>query len=838
MSLNCCRVAVAAQLSLHGGGIITCRCTQLRARGPTLNPAKGPSGNRSLSSSSSSSKTTEPEDLTVKKAKQKSALSFQDRVKYLRESVTTASTRVQDSLHSSREAFLESMHALQTSSDGKEVKSKFTVKSDRKEVLSDETFDSDGHESSTASDHNNNSVDSKVESLNPNCGSNEDLPKGIEKSSTEGEVASSQARKPEVSYTQPDFWINIPSLQDRLNRMKVPFRRTAPQNSTSEPASDNLQEGHQDDGVVHLEPMLKVDHPHHSNRKPRDADAFKPESFEVTAEVQSDGHESDQKTDEGSRGHSKKPSLKAASPNVMKSFPGMVSSNDSEDKKSGADTNTSLKESRETYEFDFETSPILEMNVALLEPREMQQGGVTRKVLAARETREEAQRRKEKIEAEEVAAKKATRKPMKPVISKASIDDRTKNLAIGIRCAGSNSSRLLKLEKLAAHLTLYPESREVAVKERLIPSLLKIQNSWDKALTEQVHETLALLGYAPPVKGRGIRILSVDGGGTRGVIAIEALREIERRTNKPIRELFDYMIGVSSGAVLCFLLAFDGATLDECEELYRELSQDVFKRNTLLGTSKLFLNHAFYDTEGWIKILRTHSLGDIPMMSTARDATCPKVAAVAAMMNIGCIKDFLFRNYNLPSGVQSHYRGSCKYELWQAARASSAAPGYFEEFKLDDFVFQDGGVLTNNPSALAVHECRLLWPDTPIQCVVSMGCGRYDPSDDIAEPEYSSLKKKLTNIMMSATDTESVHTVLQDLLPSGAYFRFNPSITEDFLLDENRTEKIAQMQEEARDYLELNELKMEQVSGVLSREKTRLQKLLDWVQVQREVRRR
>lgn len=176
-----------------------------------------------------------------------------------------------------------------------------------------------------------------------------------------------------------------------------------------------MQEGHQDDGVVHLEPMLKVDHPHHSNRKPRDADAFKPESFKVTAEVQSDGHESDQKTDEGSRGHSKKPSLKAASPNVMKSFPGMVSSNDSEDKKSGADTNTSLKESRETYEFDFETSPILEMNVALLEPREMQQGGVTRKVLAARETREEAQRRKEKIEAEEVAAKKAARKPMKPV---------------------------------------------------------------------------------------------------------------------------------------------------------------------------------------------------------------------------------------------------------------------------------------------------------------------------------------------------------------------------------------------------------------------------------------
>lgn len=65
-----------------------------------------------------------------------------------------------------------------------------------------------------------------------------------------------------------------------------------------------------------------------------------------------------------------------------------------------------------------------------------------------------------------------------------------------------------------------------------------------------------------------------------------------------------------------------------------------------------------------------------------------QVAAVATLMNVGTLRDYLFRNYNLPPGSISFYQGSAKYRLWEALRASSAAPGYFEEFKLDDYVFQ------------------------------------------------------------------------------------------------------------------------------------------------------
>lgn len=46
------------------------------------------------------------------------------------------------------------------------------------------------------------------------------------------------------------------------------------------------------------------------------------------------------------------------------------------------------------------------------------------------------------------------------------------------------------------------------------------------------------------------------------------------------------------------------------------------------------------------------------------------------------LKAFVFRNYTLMPGVRSHYLGDCKHKMWQAIRASSAAPGYFQEFVL------------------------------------------------------------------------------------------------------------------------------------------------------------
>lgn len=72
---------------------------------------------------------------------------------------------------------------------------------------------------------------------------------------------------------------------------------------------------------------------------------------------------------------------------------------------------------------------------------------------------------------------------------------------------------------------------------------------------------------------------------------------------------------------------------------------------------------------------------------------------------------------------------------------------------MDYFPLQDGGLLCNNPTALAIHECRLLWPNTPLQCVVSIGNGRYEPNLEMNTGK-STLKEKVVKILDSATDTE------------------------------------------------------------------------------------
>ena len=53
------------------------------------------------------------------------------------------------------------------------------------------------------------------------------------------------------------------------------------------------------------------------------------------------------------------------------------------------------------------------------------------------------------------------------------------------------------------------------LQKKVLPLLLRMRQQSDEALREEALEALALLGYTAPVKGRGIRILTLDGGGTR-----------------------------------------------------------------------------------------------------------------------------------------------------------------------------------------------------------------------------------------------------------------------------------------------------------------------------------
>ena len=74
---------------------------------------------------------------------------------------------------------------------------------------------------------------------------------------------------------------------------------------------------------------------------------------------------------------------------------------------------------------------------------------------------------------------------------------------------------------------------------------------------------------------------------------------------------------------------------------------------------------------------------------------------------------------------------------------------------------QDGGLLVNNPTAIALHEAQRLWGNSvPIQCIISLGTGCYPKrqSDVVSNNNYANnntrWRDKLLNVIASATDTE------------------------------------------------------------------------------------
>ncbi|KAM3865313.1 calcium-independent phospholipase A2-gamma-like [Diretmus argenteus] len=444
----------------------------------------------------------------------------------------------------------------------------------------------------------------------------------------------------------------------------------------------------------------------------------------------------------------------------------------------------------------------------------------------------EASVSKEQKAAEEKAKKLLLQR--EKIIARVSVDNRTRALVQALHRASDVRVYINRVEDLSYHLLEFPETRGVAVKENAIPCLLRLRQARDPGLKAAVREALTLVGYHNPVKGRGIRVLCIDGGGLRGLVALQTLHKLEALTGKPIYQLFDYICGVSTGAILGFMLGLFQIPLNECDDLYRKFGSDVFKQNVIVGTVKMGWRHAFYDSETWEKILK-EKMGSDLLVETSRNPRCPKVAAVSTIVNRGTpLKAYVFRNYNLLPGVRSHYLGGCQHQLWQAIRASSAAPGYFQEFALGNDLHQDGGLLINNPTALALHECKCLWPNTPVECVVSLGTGRSE-TPGRSSVAYTSLKTKITNVISSATDTEEVHTMLDALLPPNTYFRFNPYMSEEIAMDESRHEKLNLLQVEGLRYLERNEEKLKTAARILTREKSSVQRLAEWARLRAEM---
>lgn len=353
----------------------------------------------------------------------------------------------------------------------------------------------------------------------------------------------------------------------------------------------------------------------------------------------------------------------------------------------------------------------------------------------------------------------------------------------------------------------------------------------------------AALGIDPPrtlqggfITRRGIRILSVDGGGTRGLMAIEVLKRLEKLTNRRISEMFDLIAGTSTGGVLTIGAGLAGRSLEECERLYRQFGDDIFTSRkqsaaaAVVSAGKLlFLNRGQYDTGALEQAFKVHA-GSSKMIDTRHQDLStdpPRVFVVSTLIrsatdSVASPKPYLHCNYRPPpyrESNQAHrYIHGCHHSLWESLRATTAAPSYFDPLNVGGDVFVDGAMLVNNPAAISVHEARLLWPGAPLDLIVSVGTGRF--SDVNPNAEIAGVGRKYrgvnggnvdTNSMLlgvaravidSATDVEAVHHALEDLAPDGVYYRFNARMMgPPIALDDARVERMDAMQKAAKNYV-------------------------------------
>lgn len=215
-------------------------------------------------------------------------------------------------------------------------------------------------------------------------------------------------------------------------------------------------------------------------------------------------------------------------------------------------------------------------------------------------------------------------------------------------------------------------------------------------------------------------LLALDGGGIRGVIPARVLDAIEQRLDKPISRLFDLVAGTSTGGILALGLtkpagpgslapAFSASNL---LDFYLDEGETIFPGKPLWehALNPGGLMEPRYKAKPLEELLADR-FGDTMLSEALIEVCIPSydVSTPAAY--------FFKREY-------SRRKDEWDKPMRLVARATSAAPTYFDPAQDSNHALVDGGVFANNPAAAAYADALDYWgAEVEIQ-VVSIGTGQ------------------------------------------------------------------------------------------------------------------
>lgn len=323
---------------------------------------------------------------------------------------------------------------------------------------------------------------------------------------------------------------------------------------------------------------------------------------------------------------------------------------------------------------------------------------------------------------------------------------------------------------------------------------------------------------AMPQHNRPLRVLAIDGGGIRGILPAMVLADLERRTNRPVVDLFDMIVGTSTGGLLALAVACpneDGQPRHPAKDIVRLYEQEgkrVFSRSV------------------WHKIRSVGNLADGKYPATGIEGVLLDCYGSARLKD--SLIDVMVPAYEIERRCPFFFKSwaakqksNFDYPMTTVVRAATAAPTYFEPalVQIDGpnnyYALVDGGLFAYNPAMCAYVEALERLPQYDGIILVSLGTGeltRRLPYSEVkdwgaarwAQPVFSLISDGICDVV----DHQMSH-LLPDL-PDGRrrYYRLQArlDVGNDDMDDASNT-NIRMLKLLAEDLLQANRVVMRQL---------------------------